>query len=141
MQITLDKFKQQEQLRIQQEQRQALLDIPTDSSLNQRHAAKEESTILMMDAFISKENEALGNAGQSVEQYIAIGRNALQELYEQRSILKNTQRRLLDVANQLGLSSTVIRFIEQRTQADQWILYGGIVVTVLLMWAIIHYLG
>lgn len=117
----------------------------------------------MMDG-LAHERDLLDNAGENIDRYINMGRQALQELYEQRSILKvilrlvhgfllddqldsclmhvqSTQKKLLDVANSLGLSSSVIRFIEQRTVADRYILYGGIVVCILAMWAIVHFFG
>ncbi|KAJ3115111.1 protein transport protein bos1 [Phlyctochytrium bullatum] len=99
----------------------------------------DTSTILMMDGLL-KENEVLQSSGERLDEFIALGRTALQELYEQRTMLKSTQRRMLDIFNQLGLSTTVIRYIEQRTQQDKWVLFGGIVITVLIMWAIVHYL-
>jgi len=48
---------------------------------------------------------------------------------------------MLNIANTLGVSQTVIRYIETRTTQDKWILFIGIIVTVFLMWLIVHYLG
>ncbi|KAJ3052323.1 protein transport protein bos1 [Rhizophlyctis rosea] len=116
-------------------------------SLSHRHTGQHshdpqttESTILMMDQAI-REHDVLNSSSASIDQFINIGRTALQDLYEQRSMLKGTQRRILDVANTLGLSTTVIRYIEQRTAADAWILFAGIVVTVIIMYLIVRYLG
>jgi golgi SNAP receptor complex member 2 len=41
----------------------------------------------MMDG-LAREKDILDNAGSSLDQYLNIGRSALQELYEQRSMLK-----------------------------------------------------
>ncbi|KAK5673015.1 Protein transport protein bos1, variant 2 [Batrachochytrium dendrobatidis] len=145
IQSAFDRYCSIESARIASEQRQELLGL--DNSLQQRNSGanhfnhpEEQSTILMMDGLINERN-VLEGAEQSIEQYLTMGRNALHELYEQRSMLKSTQKRLLDVANSLGLSSSVIRFIEQRTAADQWILYGGLAGTCLILWAIVHYFG
>ncbi len=46
---------------------------------------QEETTILDMEF---KQEERLDAAGQNVDRYIEISRNALQDLYEQRDILK-----------------------------------------------------
>lgn len=54
---------------------------------------------------------------------------------------QSTQRRLLDAANTLGLSSTVIRFIEQRTVADRYILWGGIFTVILFTIGFLYYFG
>ncbi|KAH9245009.1 hypothetical protein BASA81_017533 [Batrachochytrium salamandrivorans] len=141
IQGALDRFRNIEATRVAAEQRQALLG--TDHALQQRSNAsgtEEQSTILMMDGLLN-ERAVLDGADQGLEQYLSMGRSALQELYEQRSMLKSTQKRLLDVANSLGLSTSVIRFIEQRTASDKWILYGGLSGTVLILWGIVHYLG
>ena len=83
----------------------------------------------------------LDDASNSVDQYINLGRTALNELYEQRDLLKSTQRRMLDAANKLGLSATVIRFIEQRSITDKYILYVGILLSCLIMYFVVVYLG
>ena len=44
---------------------------------------------------------------------------------------------MLDVFNTLGMSNTVIRLIERRSEGDKYILIGGMVGTCLLMWLII----
>ncbi|KAJ3213693.1 protein transport protein bos1 [Dinochytrium kinnereticum] len=115
----------------------AARNTPSDST--EGKPATDSSTILMMDGLVN-ENEVLHTAGDRLDEFINIGRTALQELYEQRTMLKSTQRRMLDVFNNLGLSTTVIRYIEQRSQQDKWILFGGIAVSIFLMWAIVHYL-
>ncbi|KAJ1555154.1 protein transport protein bos1, partial [Cladochytrium tenue] len=100
----------------------------------------DAATVLMMDGLLH-EQDVLVSSGSRLDDYITIGRNALTELYEQRNILKSTQRRMLDVATTLGLSTTVIRYIEQRTQQDKWILWGGMAVTVFLFWVILRAFG
>jgi Golgi SNAP receptor complex protein 2 len=53
---------------------------------------------------------------------------------------QSTQRKMLDAANTLGLSRNVIQLIERRSSEDKWIFYAGVCVTLLALWAIIHYL-
>jgi Golgi SNAP receptor complex protein 2 len=108
---------------------------------------KSESTILDIDM---RENNVLQSANTSVDDYINLSRNALLELHEQRSILKRTRTRcallyeltlrLLDVANSLGLSTNLIRTIERRIFQDKFILYGGMIVTGIIILAIFYYL-
>ena len=52
-----------------------------------------ETTILDMEF---KQEERLDKAGQNLDQYIEISRNALQDLYEQRDILKVCRFNLID---------------------------------------------
>ena len=50
-----------------------------------------------------------------------------------RAPKQNAQRRILDAANALGLSQGTIRWIERRTQEDKYIFWGGVVVTLGVM--------
>jgi Golgi SNAP receptor complex protein 2 len=130
-----DNQRQTQTARLQSENRQSLL----GNQENQLHYRNQnESTFLDMDL---REQQALDNAETHIEQYIVMGRNALNELYDQRSMMKSTQKRLLDAAAKLGLSSTVMRFIEQRSSADRWILLGLVMASTFILWAIVHYLG
>ena len=52
-----------------------------------------------------------------MDEFIAHGRAVLDDLKDQRSVLKGTQKRLLDAANTLGLSRDVIGWIERRRYA------------------------
>lgn len=49
--------------------------------------ADQDSTVLLMDMF-AREGQVLGSSGDQIEQYISVSKNALQELYEQRGMLK-----------------------------------------------------
>lgn len=95
----------------------------------------DETTIL------TNQSNRLDMASGNIDQYIEIGRNSLNELYQQRDIMKNTQKRLLDIGNRLGLSKTVMKFIEQRSRSDKYVLGAGVVITTTLMYLIIKYLG
>ncbi|KAI8911091.1 hypothetical protein EDD86DRAFT_189307 [Gorgonomyces haynaldii] len=132
----VEKFKQDEQQRMQEEQRKQLLG---ENSIKNR-GNTEKNTILMMDGLL-KETDVLNDAESNIERFIQMGRGALDELYEQRSMLKGAQKRLLDAANRLGLSKSVIKFIEQRTVTDRYILYGGIVASIVLMTLFVYYFG
>ena len=56
------------------------------------------------------------------------------ELANQREMLKGTQRRVLDMLTTLGVSSSTIRIIERRNIVDKMIVYGGMAVTMLLLY-------
>lgn len=60
------------------------------------------------------EHTFIQNTETRLDEFLAQGREVLDNLVDQRNILKGTQRRLLDVANTLGLSRNVIGWIEKR---------------------------
>ena len=53
---------------------------------------------------------------------------------------QSTQRRLLDIASTLGISTSVLRLIERRNTQDWIILFAGMAVTVLIMYLALAYL-
>ena len=65
--------------------------------------------------FSLREHTFLQESENSIDQYIAQGRAVLDNLVEQKGMLKGTKRRLLDTANTLGLSRETIGWVERRT--------------------------
>ena len=74
--------------------------LPMNGGLREQHALHEHSFIQ--------------NTDTRLDEFIAQGRAVLDDLVDQRNVLKGTQRRLLDAANTLGLSRDVIGWIERR---------------------------
>lgn len=70
------------------------------SNLREDHALREHSFI--------------NNTSAQLDDFLAQGRAVYDDLVDQRTMLKGTQRRLLDAANTLGLSRNVIGWIERR---------------------------
>ncbi|CAA7259094.1 unnamed protein product [Cyclocybe aegerita] len=87
------------------------------------------------------EHSFIQNTDSRIDDFIAQGREVLDNLVDQRNMLKGTQRRLLDVANTLGLSRDVIGWIERRSTQDMYIFVGGALFTFLCFYLIWHYLG
>ncbi|WRT66414.1 uncharacterized protein IL334_003370 [Kwoniella shivajii] len=65
--------------------------------------------------FALREHSFLQESENHIDQYIAQGRAVLENLVEQRGLLKGTRRKLLDTANTLGLSRETIGWVERRT--------------------------
>ena len=67
------------------------------------------------------EHSFIQNTETRLDEFLAQGREVLDNLVDQRNMLKGTQRRLLNVANTLGLSRYVIGWIERR----RWVALGS----------------
>ncbi|KAG7446208.1 golgi SNAP receptor complex member bos1 [Guyanagaster necrorhizus] len=97
--------------------------------------------------FGSREQHALDehtfiqNTENRLDEFLAQGRQVLDNLVDQRNMLKGTQRRLLDAANTLGLSRDVIGWIERRSTQDMYIFAAGAVFTFFCFYLIWRYLG
>ncbi|PPQ84582.1 hypothetical protein CVT25_015785 [Psilocybe cyanescens] len=87
------------------------------------------------------EHSFIQNTDTKLDEFLAQGREVLDNLRDQRNILKGTQRRLLDTANTLGLSRNVIGWIEKRSTQDTYIFLGGAVFTFFCFYLIWRYLG
>lgn len=48
---------------------------------------------------------------------------------------------MLDVANMLGLSNTVMRLIEKRANQDKFLMVGGMLITCIVMFLVVKYLS
>lgn len=66
------------------------------------------------EAYALREHSFAQNTHAQLDDFLAQGREVLDNLVDQRNMLKGTQRRLLDAANTLGLSRDVIGWIERR---------------------------
>ena len=109
-----------------------------------------------------REHSFIQNTDTKLDEFIAQGRAVLDDLVDQRNVLKGTQRRLLDAANTLGLSRDVIGWIERRryvlepiyysavanphpsnisSTQDMYIFFAGAVVTFICFFLIWKYLG
>ncbi|XP_071792173.1 Golgi SNAP receptor complex member 2-like [Asterias amurensis] len=107
--------------------------------LTRRFVANEDNTSILIDQEL-RHNTSLHDAHRGIDDLLGAGAATIENLRNQRSVLKGTQRRILDVANMLGLSNTVMRLIEKRTSQDTWILFGGMAVTCIIMYLCYVYL-
>ncbi|XP_029428307.1 Golgi SNAP receptor complex member 2 isoform X3 [Rhinatrema bivittatum] len=63
-----------------------------------------------------------------------------EELLTRTYTTNGTQKKILDVANMLGLSNTVMRLIEKRALQDKYIMIGGMLLTCVVMFLVVKYL-
>ncbi|KAF3845973.1 hypothetical protein F7725_003051 [Dissostichus mawsoni] len=78
-------------------------------------------------------NSNLQNAHRGMDDLLGSGSSMLNGIRDQRSTLKGTHKKMLDVANMLGLSNTVMRLIERRATQDKLIMVGGMLLTCVFM--------
>ena len=99
--------------------------------------ATSETSILIDRAL--EQSAALDRSHRGLDDLLSHGGAMLDSLREQREGLKGIQRKMLDVASTLGMSSTVMRLIERRQEGDKWILFGGMAVTCLVMYLVVRF--
>ncbi|KAJ2808306.1 protein transport protein bos1 [Coemansia guatemalensis] len=102
-------------------------------------ARTQMDTTIMMDP--QDEASFWSRSEQALDGYIAQGVASLDSLREQRGILNEAHKRILNADNTLGLSRSVITLINRRTTQDKIILTGGMLFTCICIYFIIHWFG
>ncbi|KAI8324295.1 V-snare-domain-containing protein [Martensiomyces pterosporus] len=96
-------------------------------------------TAIVMDP--QGEDAFWNRSEQALDGFIAQGVASLDNLREQRGLLKGAHKRILNADSTLGLSKSVITYINRRTTQDKIFLVAGMVVTCIGIYFIIHYFG
>ncbi|KAJ1823104.1 protein transport protein bos1 [Coemansia sp. RSA 2599] len=102
-------------------------------------AREPMDTAIVMDP--QAEEGFWGRSEQALDGFIAQGMASLDSLREQRGLLQGAHRRILNADNTLGLSRSVITYINRRTTQDKIFLVGGMFVTCVFIYFIVHYFG
>jgi Golgi SNAP receptor complex protein 2 len=90
------------------------------------------ATAVAADSLL-QERASLTRSSAMIDEFTSAAENVLTGLRSQRGVLKGAHRKALDVAANLGLSSTMMRVIERRTTADKILVYGGMAAVMLLL--------
>ncbi|KAG7269591.1 hypothetical protein CRUP_028643 [Coryphaenoides rupestris] len=115
-------------------------DREREELMNRTFTTNDADTSIPMDETLQM-NSNLHNAHRGMDDLLGSGASVLNGLRDQRGTLKGTHKKMLDVANMLGLSNTVMRLIERRATQDKLIMIGGMLLTCLVIFLVIRYLG
>ncbi|KAM4622770.1 Golgi SNAP receptor complex member 2 isoform 1-T1 [Discoglossus pictus] len=114
-------------------------DREREELLARSYTTNDSETSIPMDETLQF-NSSVRNAHQEMDNLLGSGSSILTGLRDQRKTLKGTQKKILDVANMLGLSNTVMRLIEKRAFQDKVLMIGGMLLTCVVMVLVIKYL-
>eukprot|EP00054_Salpingoeca_dolichothecata_P010548 m.58828 g.58828 ORF g.58828 m.58828 type:complete len:182 (+) comp19048_c0_seq7:101-646(+) len=85
--------------------------------------------------------DRLSSTNQRLGSIIDNATASLMDLQDQGRVLKRVRTSLLNVANTLGLSHSVMRYIENRGLQDKYIFFVGAFLTLLIMFLMYYYFG
>ncbi|CAG0883539.1 unnamed protein product [Darwinula stevensoni] len=108
--------------------------------LTRRFTPNDQSDTSVLIDYALQQHTSLQNTNRGLDELIGSGTSILSNLRDQRTSLKGVQKKVLDVANMLGMSNTVLRLIEQRTYRDKFILWGGMLFVCLFMFLVVYYI-
>ncbi|XP_006159175.1 Golgi SNAP receptor complex member 2 isoform X1 [Tupaia chinensis] len=107
--------------------------------MSRTFTANDSDTTIPMDESLQF-NSSLQKIHNGMDDLIGGGHSILEGLRAQRLTLKGTQKKILDIANMLGLSNTVMRLIEKRAFQDKYFMIGGMLLTCVIMFLVVQYL-
>jgi len=85
---------------------------------------------------LADERNSLDQSRVMMNELLASGSASLNSLVAQRQRLKGIKRTVLDIGNKLGLSNTTMRMIETRDATDFYIVLGGMVMTIIIIYVV-----
>lgn len=113
-------------------------EVAEREQLLSRRFSPNSETAIDLDYSLQQHN-SLQNAHQGVDDMLYTGSNVLDNLRTQRDTLKTARTRILDIGNTLGLSNHTMMLIERRVKQDKFVMYGGMIVTLLIIGFVVYY--
>uniref|UniRef100_A0A183UZ78 Golgi SNAP receptor complex member 2 n=2 Tax=Toxocara canis TaxID=6265 RepID=A0A183UZ78_TOXCA len=99
-----------------------------------RRFRPNDSTHLPMDDGELLLNDRLHSSNSAVDELISHGSAILEQIRSQGFGIRGVKRKVLDIGQQLGLSSTTLRMIERRVNEDWVIFIIGCVIVLIFMY-------
>ncbi|XP_039264832.1 Golgi SNAP receptor complex member 2-like [Styela clava] len=131
LQSALRNFQHRRYVRNQQQRERELL-------METKFTTNDADTSIQMDASLNHHHKLQG-AHKGMDDLISHGSSVIENLRNQRGSLKGIKTKMLNIANTLGMSNTVMRLIEKRTTQDKFVLFGGMILTTIFMFLIWKY--
>lgn len=83
---------------------------------------------------LSEEADSLATSSGMVNELLASGQASLSSLVGQRQRMRWVNRKMLDIGNKIGLSNSTMRMIERRDATDAYLVFGGMIITLLVIY-------
>jgi Golgi SNAP receptor complex protein 2 len=83
---------------------------------------------------LADEGQSWQQSSYMVDDMLANGENQLNSLVEQRQRLRGVTRFLGQIGDRLGISNSTMRIIERRDITDAYFVFGGMVVTMIVIY-------
>ncbi|EEQ97905.1 conserved hypothetical protein [Perkinsus marinus ATCC 50983] len=103
-------------------------------SSSERNEADESA-----ESQLLRERQALQSSAGMLEGILGQGTATLGKMSQQNAVLKTTRRKMYDVLNAVGLSSTLSTSIDRRQRVDAWIVRGGMVFVLVLFFLLYYF--
>lgn len=85
---------------------------------------------------LAEEADSLASSHGMMNDLLASGQSSLSSLENQRQKMRWINRAVLNIGNKLGLSQSTIRMIERRDTTDAYLVFGGMIITLLVIYCL-----
>ena len=83
---------------------------------------------------LTGEADSLASSQGMMSELLASGQANLSSLAGQRQKMRWVNRKMLSIGNKVGLSNSTMRMIERRDATDAYLTFGGMIVTMLVIY-------
>jgi Golgi SNAP receptor complex protein 2 len=83
---------------------------------------------------LTEEGDSLMTSHNMMNDLLASGQASLSSLVGQRQRMRWVSRKMYDIGNKIGLSNSTMRMIERRDATDAYLVFGGMIVTLLVIY-------
>ncbi|CAE7675694.1 bos1, partial [Symbiodinium sp. KB8] len=83
-----------------------------------------------------RENRSLRDSAAALDEVLEQAGSIFGNLVNQNKVLKNARRKLLDAANSIGVSQSLVNVIDRRQTGDKWLVYGGMALTLFILFSL-----
>ncbi|CAE7038319.1 MEMB12 [Symbiodinium sp. CCMP2592] len=83
-----------------------------------------------------RENRSLRDSAAALDEVLEQAGSIFGNLVSQNKVLKNARRKLLDAANSIGVSQSLVNVIDRRQTGDKWLVYGGMALTLFILFSL-----
>jgi len=101
---------------------------------------RQGASVVSIDG-LYQEADSLRRSNRAADEIREMGSSILSSLGHQNDTLKSAQRKMLDIANTLNLSRSVMRIIERKHTTDKLLVYGGMIFILVFMFVLWYYFG
>lgn len=110
--------------------------------LGEANMGKRWGDMRNAELMYAKERDRLQESRTMLDSVLSQGWGIVGQLVSQNTSLKNAQRKVLDMASGAGVASTLLGAIGRRQQGDKWLVYGGMIATLIfffVVYRLFHY--
>eukprot|EP00930_Biecheleria_cincta_P075300 TRINITY_DN62464_c0_g1_i1.p1 TRINITY_DN62464_c0_g1~~TRINITY_DN62464_c0_g1_i1.p1 ORF type:complete len:220 (+),score=60.79 TRINITY_DN62464_c0_g1_i1:67-726(+) len=85
---------------------------------------------------LAREHSSLAASNNALDDVLEQANAIFGNLVGQNTVLKNARRKLLDAANVMGVSQSLVNVIDRRQTGDKWLVYGGMALTLFILFSL-----